>query len=58
MKSIKAVSVKPPTVTETLAGLLAALEQKQGGQLEGRLGTKLHLPKFNNQKYEQLLMWS
>lgn len=58
MKIIKAVGVKPLAVTGTLKGLLTAQDQKQGGQLEGRLRMKLHLPKFHIQKYEQLLMGS
>lgn len=58
MKIIKAAGVKPPAVTGTLKGLPTAQDQKQGDQLEGRLRTKLHLPKFRIQKYEQLLVQS
>lgn len=56
MKIIKAVGVKPPTVTGTLERLLTAQDQKRGCQLEGRLRMKLHLPKFRIQKYEWLLV--
>lgn len=54
MEIIKVVGVKPPAITGTLKGLLTAQPQNQGGQLESRLGMKLHLPKFHIQKYEQL----
>jgi len=58
MKTVTAVCVKPPAITGMLKGLLTARGQKQGGQMEGRLRMKLHLPKFHVQKYEQLLMQS
>lgn len=56
MKIRRAVGIKPPALTGTLKGLLSA--QKQGVQLEGRLRTKFHIPKFHIQKYEQLLAQS